>query len=479
MKKKNVILLMCDQMAQSVITDNSQCIMPNAKELIKDSVFCSRSYSSNAICSPARASLISGMLPHNHGMVDCTHAVPKYRAEYDEKLDTFTRVLKRNGYHSCYYGKWHIERSEKLENYGFDDYLTEHQIPSQKFSAIKKTIISTHDGYDDKAIGGVYSEDKTKSEEYFIYSKGIDFIEQVKNKDNPFFVFLSTYAPHDPYTVPKEIYDMYDGVDIELPLSYCDSMEDKPSIYRRIQRLWKTLTPNAAKEIKRYYYSYCTLVDTQIGRLVKYLKENDLYSDTLIVLLSDHGDLQGAHNLFCKGVFGFEEGYKIPLVFKLPQEEYKNTICEAYMSICDVGPTILDILNCDKYSNSIDGKSIVPYLNNSLSTEGTSVMAEFFGQRYSYTQRIVWKDNFKYVFNGFDFDELYDLNNDPDEMINQAENPKYHDKLVEMAKLLQQKIYETGDKCINEAQYYMHRFLPIGPIKSTDQSDFTIYNKEF
>ena len=96
---------------------------------MEDSVVFDRAYASNAICSPSRASLLTGTLPHVHGMVDCTHTVPAYRAEFDDRLDTLTAALHDEGYHVSYYGKWHIERTHQLEKFGIDAYETEMHIP--------------------------------------------------------------------------------------------------------------------------------------------------------------------------------------------------------------------------------------------------------------------------------------------------------------------------------------------------------------
>lgn len=124
-KKPNIIFLLEDQQQAQVIGPDHICKTPNIEMLMQDCVVFNRAHTCNAVCSPSRASLMTGVLPHNHGMIDCTHTVPSYRAEYDAGLDTLSRVLKREDYAMAYYGKWHIERTNKLENYGFDEYETE------------------------------------------------------------------------------------------------------------------------------------------------------------------------------------------------------------------------------------------------------------------------------------------------------------------------------------------------------------------
>ena len=476
MKQPNIIFLLVDQMQKRAADPASPCIMENLTRLRRDAVTFDNTHTVNAICSPARASLLTGVLPHRHGMVDCTHTVPDYRAEFDASLDTLPQRLQRAGYHTCYYGKWHVERSYQLENFGVEDYETEKQIPKRKLTPVSKITVSTP-GYKDNTICGVYAEGLEASEEYYIYSKGIDFIEGCRKQGKPFCAFLSTYAPHDPYTVPKEIYDLYADRPIELPANFDDPCLDKPNIYRRLQSVWKDLSREDAKNILRSYYSYCTLVDTQIGRLVQYLKTAGLYEDTMIVFLSDHGDMAGAHGLFCKGVPAFEEGYAIPLVIKFPDEQLGGTCCSAPATICDVMPTVLDCAGLSA-EGCLDGRSLIPVANGSDDGKRCT-MAEFFGQRYSYTQRIVWWENWKYVFNTFDFDELYDLNSDPFELNNLANLPQYQDRKQEMAARMWDQLKATEDQYMCDAQYYMHRFAPVGPSRFELSADTNMYNNLF
>ena len=176
MASPNIIFLLCDQMQQKAVMDpRSCCRMPNLRQLKKDGITFTRAHSVNPICSPARASLITGVLPHNHGMVDCTHTVPAYRAEFDKSLLTLPQTLKEEGYTLAYYGKWHIERSNDLGKFGFSDYETEVQIPKRDLTPVKRVTVKTP-GYKESTIAGVYREDSSVSEEHYIYDRAMDFI---------------------------------------------------------------------------------------------------------------------------------------------------------------------------------------------------------------------------------------------------------------------------------------------------------------
>ncbi|MDD7200397.1 MAG: sulfatase-like hydrolase/transferase [Sphaerochaetaceae bacterium] len=477
MKKKNIVIILSDQMQQKTVMDESKAIMPNLRNLQKNAVTFCNAHSVNAICSPSRASMLTGLLPHNHGMVDCTHTVPAYRSEYDYSLHTLTNELHDAGYVLAHYGKWHIERSYDLHKFGFSAYETERQIPKKQVHYLDKVTIH-NEGYRDYTLCGIYQEGPESSEEHYMVSKAIDFVEAQKEGDNPFCLVVSAYAPHDPYMVPRCIYDLYDNHDITIPGTW-EKDGQRPVIYDRLHEVWKSLSPSDILKAIRCYYSYCSLVDEEMGRLIDCLKQNDLYDDTLILFLADHGDLVGSHGLFCKGVPSYEEGYSIPLVVKFPEGKGKGLECKAYASSCDILPTILDVEGLGWRGGKLDGMSLVPFVDNPEMCDDSYSIAEFHGQRYSYTQRIIWHKQLKYVFNAFDRDCLYDLCNDPEEKYNLIDDPAFEEQKKTLVSLLWKKIVESGDWSMQDAQYCMHRLLPVGPGEVPMGDNFKRFNLGF
>lgn len=478
MKRPNIIFLIQDQMQQQVIRESSGCIMPNLHKLMEDGINFQRAYTCNAVCSPSRASLLTGTLPHVHGMVDCTHTVPPYRANYDESLDTITAAIHDAGYQVSYYGKWHIERTHKLEKFGIDRYETEMHIPGFDVTMEDRVTVETP-GYAEKTLCGVFREGAEHTEEHYVYQRAMEDIEANAASGKPFCTFISTYAPHDPYCVPREVYDLYEGAELSLPESFEDPLEGRPAVYRRMQKvLHSALSPQDYKKAKRCYYSYCTLVDLQIGRLIEYLKKKDLYDDTLIVCMSDHGDLMGAHGLMTKSVPAFEETYHIPLVMKLPGSRLAGKNVDFFINAYEIGPTVLDLAGCRPLRGDKTGISMRPFLMGEKTGEHYA-FAEFFGQRFSYTQRLYWKGKMKYVFNAFDNDELYDLEKDPYEMTNRSEDPAYADIKQKMCSEMWELVKGSGDDSLADAEYFPLRIAPVGPGKKSQRSDYAIYNKKF
>lgn len=219
-------------------------------------------------------------------------------------------------------------------------------------------------------------------------------------------------------------------------------------------------------------------MDREIARLVTYLQDTNQYDNTLIVCLSDHGDMMGAHGMLTKSVESFEEIYRIPLLMKLPQGAFQGETRDFYITTQEIAPTVLELMGLPKLGNPHEATSMVPWIRGEKIDKHFGY-AEFFGQRFSYTQRIVWMDGFKYVFNGFDYDELYDLKKDPHEMTNLQADPTYHEKKVQLCKKMWEQIRATGDSTLADAEYYLMRIAPIGPGPKEDASNYATYNKQF
>lgn len=472
-KRPNILFLLADQQQYRTIEPGSQCQMPNVGRLRDSGILFSRAHTVNAICTPSRASLMTGLYPHNHGMVDNTHAVEEFRANFRNDRNMISRQLKAHGYRTGYFGKWHVERSINPGAFGFDRFETEHHGRTFPRTLIKRHVVR-QPGYNDRTIYGVHKETVEKTEEHFFYTQGIEFIrEAAADANTPWCAFISTNAPHDPYIALKELYDSYDPSSFRKPESFSDTLADKPNIYRRIKAVWEDMSWQDYQEARACYYANCTLVDIQVGRVLDFLEDTGQLEDTLIVYMSDHGDLMGAHGLLCKGIPAFEEVYRIPLILTWPENLPRTGECEVPVSIVDIAPTILELAGC-RPMEEIDGESVLPLITDGSAASQRVTYAEFYGQRLSCTQRIVWKNDFKYVYNGFDFDELYDLNRDPHELNNLIHVPEHRETAAAMAREMWKKIKESRDTSLLDSEYFMYRFAPMGPEQEKQAS---IYNR--
>jgi choline-sulfatase len=473
-QKPNILLLITDQQRFDTIQKNHLCQTPHIEGLMQSGVNFTRAYTPNAICSPARASLMTGVYPSRHGMIDCTHNVQPYRAEFNAQLPLWSQRLKEEGYHGGYFGKWHVERTDELSNFGYEEYIPEH---SQDYATYRQELgfgdrtyvdqfMLTHKGYKDRLLYGIYDEPAVSTEPYFLYSQGMEFIKKQAGLQHPWFTVISTLEPHDPFAAPKEYFDRYDLESISIPESFNDDLMNKPGIYQRLRSVWKDMTEQDVRKVAACYYGLCTLIDDQVGRVIELLKKTGQLENTIILYTSDHGELLGAHGLYFKGVPACEEVYHIPLVISGYGVNDPGRKCNAFVSLVDVAPTLSELAGA-KAMTDIDGKTLGPLLRNDVSNldqfPWNEAYAEFHGQRLAYTQRIVWNDRYKYVFNGFDLDELYDLENDPCEMNNLAQDINYQEVLEAMAKRMWNRVYQLGDYSLGNSDYGMFRFAPVGP----------------
>ncbi|MBD3183432.1 sulfatase-like hydrolase/transferase [Candidatus Poribacteria bacterium] len=464
-KQPNILFLMTDHTNAQAISPDSQCLTPNLDQLASEGIRFGRFYSTNAICSPARASLMTSTYPSTHGMWDCTHTQRKEWVDVPaDRFEYFTHLMSDAGYYNAYFGKWHVEQSNKLEDFGWHTY--DRSCANARSKAIPGTeLIIPKEGYRDYLLAGVSRDKDTPSHPAF--DRGIDFIRshaEGDNRDQPFFCFVSTAEPHDPYITPERFYDMYDPDKIQLSPTLHDNLKDKPDVVKRLHSVWETLKDDDWRKVCASYWAVITFIDSEIGRIINSLKDTGYYDNTIIVFASDHGDMLGGHGLITKGIgTPYEEVYNVPLVMKVPGMnpigEDQNTV----VSNVDIAPTVLDLCGI-KPMEDAQGKSFKSALEGNAEPEDwQDAYGEFFGQRFVYTQRIVWHENWKYIFSPGGIDELYNLADDPHEVVNLAYDPDHKDTKIEMTKRMWRKMKEIGDDSLFNTHYATLRTAPIGP----------------
>lgn len=486
-KQPSLLFLITDQQQAATLAPDSACQMPNLQRLAGRGARFENCYAPNPICAPVRASLFTGLLPHNHGMVDNPHTVEAYRSNLKDDLPFWTRDLQQAGYHCAYFGKWHIDRSLRLEKFGFDEYDTEEDayrgyrayrqqlgLP-EKTPAPVETVQVEHKGYKPFIISGLTPEAPEASLEHYLYSRGIQFIEQQaeRNTGKPWALVLSALAPHDPYIAHRQYLERYDPRLIPQPASFHDDLSGRPEIYRRLQNTWRDLDWEHFAHITASYYAFCSMIDDQVGRVLEALERTGQAENTLIVFLSDHGDYMGAHRLLLKGIPAFDEAYRVPLILAGRGIPAGRSISQRVNHL-DLAASIRPLLGLEpgtaiQNGYTMLGRSLLPLIGDSPADRATQqewsseLFAECHGQRFFYTQRSLWWQNYKYVFNGFDQDEFYDLERDPHELHNLAREAEVRPLMEEMAARMWQVMHATDDRNMTEAEYGMFRYMPVGP----------------
>jgi arylsulfatase A-like enzyme len=464
---------MSDQQQAATTDPNSPCDTPHLDQLAAQGARFTRCYTASPVCSPARASFMTGLLPHQHGMVDVEHAVPAYRADLVDGTPMWSQRLEAAGYRLGYYGKWHVERSQDLRRFGFARAAAYQAGPGPDYLAHRRRLglsedpelaqpsrIVSQPGYRDLLLYGVTDEPVEGHLEHYTVSNALEFLDEACAGSDPWALMVSTKAPHEPYVVPRPYFDRYDSDRIELPDSFHDDLAHRPAIYRRQQSVWASLSADDFRAATACYYAACSLVDEQVGRLLDRVRAAGQLDNTIVVYTSDHGDLMGAHRLLLKGVPAFEEVYRVPLVVSWPAAIEGGQVIDDLVQSHDIAETLARLGGTGLGGHAVD---LLPLLTGAGGPPRTTAIAELHGQRFSYTQRVVWEDGFKLVFNAFDFDELYDLDADPDEQVNLAGDPAYADIMRRLTERLWDIAHDTDDFTLTGAQDGTYRYLAIGP----------------
>jgi arylsulfatase A-like enzyme len=217
-----------------------------------------------------------------------------------------------------------------------------------------------------------------------------------------------------------------------VPKSFADTFEGKPGMHRREAQSWGAVTENDVQASRAHYYAYTEQLDAQIGRLLAALDASGQSDNTIVVFTSDHGDMVGAHRMWIKGWIPYEECYRVPLIIKWPGHIHAGSRTSALVQTHDLAHTYLALAGAASLPFR-DGKSLLPLFQDTRGTDWRDqILCAYYGGEFLYTQRIAITDRYKYVFNGFDFDEMYDLKDDPDELHNRAEHPDFAKHAADM-----------------------------------------------
>lgn len=479
MKKPNIILMMADQLRFDALGcyGNTKIHTPNIDRLALTGSAFDNHYVQNPVCSPSRCSILTGRYPKNHGTRD--NGIPLRDAEI-----TFPEVLRKNGYLTAAIGKMHFTTvfSPKIneeddwpeDKYGFDivhttcdnktgEYLDWLQSVSQKDYEIVKAQGERkmkEDGASaaDKDLSGppqVYLSELNPAyhQSSWIADQTIRVIENAK-EDQPFFVLCSFVDPHHPFDPPVPYSHMYDPDLLEPPIVKEGELSDKPPHFYRHQTGhgfsnekydYRKLSAHEWGEVKAAYYGMISLIDDNIGRVLKALKEKGLEEDTLILFTNDHGELLGDHGLLFKGPFMYDCLIKAPMILRWPGRIPSGARFKQITEHVDIMPTILDYAGI-QVPYGVQGMSMAPILRGDRGAGRSYALTEFNCFDWGLNLKTLTGNDYKLTYYaGERFGELYDRNKDPEEFINLWENPEYAPIRCELTKQLLDRIIETED----------------------------------
>jgi arylsulfatase len=368
----NILFLWSDQQRPDTlgVYGNSRIRTPHLDRLGETGALFEQAYCPQPVCSPTRASALTGLYPHTHGVRRCNVVL-------SPTVPTLAELLHAQGYAGGYVGKWHLGFELRPQR-GFDDfwgstedlYTHHHAGAEEGTSAYYKFL--TERGYvpQDKGRLGypVFNRETAArlpedvGKPAFMAQECIRFLEA--NRDRPFILSANFLEPHFPFFGPFD--HMYDPDQIELPASWYGELESTvPRHYQLLRREYATKNPYVKsndewgwRELTARYWGLCSLVDKYAGRILQRLDELGLAENTIVVYTSDHGDMMGQLRMVTKSV-QYEGATRVPFLLRVPGLAPRRITTS--VSLVDLTPTLLDLvgLSVPEY---MQGRSLAPLL---------------------------------------------------------------------------------------------------------------------
>ena len=475
MSTPNILLVIADGMQAETVDPRHACLTPGLDALAKRGVRFRNAHTTCPTCSPARASLLTGMLPHNHGVLEVEHGRDADQCVLRAEYPHFAQKLSDAGYRTGYFGKWHVERSQNVSQFGWQESVV-------KGAAHLNNLGKGDQGpatfeLDESLCGYIegprgyrrilhWGVTDTPIDERYPGPTILDaerFLESRKGSDDPWCCCVSFSEPNEALIVGRETWERYDPAAIPLPQNFFDDMSDRPNMYQRQQEIGRSLSIEHWQAARACYFGRITEVDSLVSRLVGRLEDSGKLDRTVVIFVADHGRYVGAHGFDAHNFGAFEEIYRIPLIICGPGIA-KGAECTAQVSIADLGATLCELGGAEPFE-AADSRSFCKVLASPevVHPEFETGYAEYHGTRFPLMQRVLWQGDWKFVFNGFDFDELYNLKDDPAEMRNRIEEPEQRSRIELMMAEIWRRVRDTGDRAILESHYFSMRFASVGP----------------
>lgn len=467
MMATNILFLMTDQHTQSTLGcyGNRVVNTPNLDRLAAMGTRFTDAFTPTAICTPARASLLTGAAPFRHKLLANYERNVGYIEDLADGQYTFAEALAAAGYQLGLIGKWHGGVKKTAASYGFQgpdfegwhnpvdhpdylSYLQERNLPAYAISDKIRGV--TPNGSAGNLLAARLHQPLEATFEHYLADRSIEMLEQFTAVRHglppaPFFLATHFFGPHLPYILPDEFFDMYDPDQIELPESVAENFENKPPVQKNYSDLWTydTLPESVSRKLIAAYWGYITMIDLEIGRILDALERLGLLDSTAIMFTADHGEFTGAHRLHDKGPAMYDDIYRIPGIIRIPGLP-SGQVREELVSLTDFTATILDVAGVDP-APAVDSRSLVPLVEGQHPAWADTVLCEYHGHHFPYPQRMLRSHTHKLVVNPESVNELYDLVTDPFELTNRIDDSQYRTIRDTMMTSLYEQLRSLGD----------------------------------
>jgi len=420
---------------------------PNMDKMAREGIHFSRAIVTTSLCSPSRASILSGMYTHNHGVADNYNPV-------DPQLKFFPEYLQQAGYQTAFVGKWHMGGESDDPRKGFDHWLSFKGQGTYWADGhgTSRVVPQTHmDGYN---INGTRVPQRGYiTDELTDYA--LDWLNE-QSGEKPFMLYLSHKAVHSDFVAADRHIGKYK--DEQLPKGQnFDIQEDKPMwlINQRNSRHGAEFAYNLPDfDLDKYYQRYCeTLlaVDENLGRIMQWMEESSRLENTILIYMGDNGFQFGEQGLIDKRT-AYEASVKVPLLVWSPKKIKNARVIDKMVANIDIAPTILDMAGVPIPGN-MDGRSFKPLLEGEKTGWRKELLYEYYWERnypYTPTTHALLTDRYKFIrYHGiWDLNEFYDLQSDPEEVHNLINDEAHQELIAGHRSRLFELLEKTDGECM-------------------------------
>ena len=474
-RRPNLLYLLTDQQRTDTLAcyGNGRIGTSNLDALAAESFVFDRAYVSQPVCSPSRATLMTGLWPHTAGVPACNVPLPATAPTFAEHLG--------DDYATAYMGKWHLG-DEIFAQHGFDTWVgTESSYRHSYSDPARLGTLSPYQtwlmerGFEpDREHGGqrIFSRHAEASMEErftkaaYLGERAAEYVGA--HRDEPFALCVSYLEPHPPHTGPLN--DLHDPAALPTGPGFRRPPEaDAPLILRLMAAYYLASeeygfdlqTEAGWRGVMARYWGNVNLVDRSVGRILRALEDNGLADDTIVVFTSDHGEQMGDHGLLGKTVM-YEESVRVPMLLRAPRLGRRQRRLAGYLSQVDLVPTLLELLGED-LPVSLQGTSRVAALEAGV-LEGEDVFIEWNGadghppaslgeaevnrSMAQPSRSVVSEDRWKLNLYTSGPGELYDLSADPHELSNLFHRAEHRGRIDDLASRIRRWQADTGDTAL-------------------------------
>jgi len=447
----NIIFIMTDDQQQNAMSAYGNTILktPNLDRIGAEGIRFTEMFVTNSLCAPSRASFLTGLYSHTHGVTTNGPAGSIFGNQpgLKDEQETFVHLLRRAGYHTALVGKWHLQSLPT----GFDQWivLPGGGGPYNDPEMITNTLRVKFRGHADDVV----------------CDQALTLLQQ-RPKDRPFCLLCNFKSPHRNWMPAARFEKVFEDIEIPIPRSFSDKFVGRPEALRKTEMavadmpdfrnrgVADTLPPDERKrqnfqQLAKNYYRALLSVDENVGRVLGFLDKNNLANDTVVIFSSDNGFFLGEHGLFDKRLM-YEPSIRVPLLVRFPPRVKAAQVNSKQMILnIDVAPTILEIAGV-LVPTWMQGRSFLPLLE----VQGTNWRDAFLYEFYEYPaehcarkHRGVRTERWKLIhfWEQPEEWELYDLETDPDEMRNLFGQRAQETRVRDLRHRLDALRRETGD----------------------------------